>query len=288
MDFGKVRCSVSPQEFQVRLEALRQGVLSSPMEGALVPRTDSLFLATFLRTKSYEVDAALKAVQKYYACVYKNLSFIEGITVRSFESGFNSNVFSLFKHKFNGIRVALVRVKNWKPKEVELKALQMSAMFIFEEYIRNNPDIQENGVAVIFDLEGVRLEHVRQFSVRELRRVVNAIQDGIPIRVAGAHFLNPTKLGWPIFQLALKCLKEKIRKRVQIHYGLESLHKSLDKSLLPESLGGDLNEDEASERHVIDMLIQENPSFEKYWNGAIEKVRFERRVSRKRSHDVMG
>jgi len=75
--------------------------------------------------------------------------------------------------------------------------------------------------------------------------------------------LNPSKLAWPIFQLALKCLKDKIRQRVQIHYGLESLHNSLDKQLLPESLGGDLSEEEASERHVIDMLLQENPPFER-------------------------
>ncbi len=60
----------------------------------------------------------------------------------------------------------------------------------------------------------------------------------------------------------MRFLKEKIRKRVQLHYSFESLHKSLSKDLLPESLGGDLSEEDAAERHVVDNLLENDIPFE--------------------------
>ena len=87
-------------------------------------------------------------------------------------------------------------------------------------------------------------------------------QVGIPVRIAGVHVLNPPKLFWPIYQIATRFLKEKIRKRFQLHYGLESLHKCFSIDMLPVSLGGNLAENEAAEWDTMKDLLEKDIPYE--------------------------
>jgi len=137
---------------------------------------DAIFLSKFIRTKDYNVDAAFLSLQKYYANVYRNLDFIDGISPSQFKSAFDSNTILLLKHSFNRARVAIVRVRNWMPKDVKLRDLQLASVFLAEHYINNDPDIQRNGAAVIFDLAGLRFEHMKKLSVKEVRRIIQTIQ----------------------------------------------------------------------------------------------------------------
>jgi len=115
----------------------------------------------------------LDSVRKYYANINRNFSFVEGIRPSHFKSAFESNFITLLKHNFrNGTnRVGLFRIKKWKPDEVGLRDIQLGTLFIAEQYIQQL-DIQENGLTVIFDMEGLRFEHAWKFTVKEIRRCV--------------------------------------------------------------------------------------------------------------------
>jgi len=143
------------------------------MPGKLVPRTDSKFLSKFIRTKDYNLDKAFTAVQKYYKCVYDNKDFMEGIKPSDFAPAFNSDCFSILKHRFDGVLVAIGRIKNWKPKVITLRDFQLSFIMLAEQYI-NLVDTQENGITVIVDFEGLRFEHLWQASVKEIKRTAQA------------------------------------------------------------------------------------------------------------------
>jgi hypothetical protein len=54
----------------------------------------------------------------------------------------------------------------------------------------------------------------------------------------------------------MKILPEKIRKRIQIHTSLESLHNHIGKSILPKYLGGLLEDEEALDREMVNELVQ--------------------------------
>ncbi len=60
----------------------------------------------------------------------------------------------------------------------------------------------------------------------------------------------------------MKLLKEKIRKRVHLHYSHESLHKCLGRDIMPESLGGHLPESEYIDIKVIEDLLNNDIPYE--------------------------
>jgi hypothetical protein len=82
------------------------------------------------------------------------------------------------------------------------------------------------------------------------------------MRIVGVHVLNAPRIFWPIYKLCMKILPEKIRKRIQIHSSLKSLHDHIDKSILPKYLGGLLEDEEALDREMINELVQADKSYD--------------------------
>jgi len=57
-------------------------------------------------------------------------------------------------------------------------------------------------------------------------------------------------------------VKQKYIDRVHFHENLESLHKHFDKRFLPECLGGDLTEEEATETEVLATVLENDIPYE--------------------------
>ena len=87
-------------------------------------------------------------------------------------------------------------------------------------------------------------------------------QEGLPLKIKGAHFLNPPPLFFPSYHVGIRFLKDKIRKRVQLHNSYESLHKSINKDILPTYYGGSLSEEEATETHVLENILKMDVPYE--------------------------
>jgi len=57
-------------------------------------------------------------------------------------------------------------------------------------------------------------------------------------------------------------VKQKYIDKVHFHENLESLHKHFDKRFLPESLGGDLTEEEAAETDIVENVLKNDIPYE--------------------------
>jgi len=89
-----------------------------------------LFKKKFHRLKDGNIEAALKAVQKYYAYIYRNLDFLDGIKSQHVRDALNYGAFEILKYRFDGVVVSTFRTKYWKPKEVEFREMQLAMMYI--------------------------------------------------------------------------------------------------------------------------------------------------------------
>jgi hypothetical protein len=143
---------------------------------AVVPRTDPAFLSKFIRTKNYDTDLAFKAYVKYYHRIGENLGFIEGARPSLFRKAFLSNTIVVFKNRYQGSRIGMLRVRNFIPKEVTVKDIQMLTLMITEEYVNREPETNEKGVIVIFDLKDLSFDQLRRLNVREVRRIISIVQ----------------------------------------------------------------------------------------------------------------
>jgi len=149
------------------------------LQNEVLPRTDTHFLTKFIRTKDYNLrDAALESVKKYYSFILRNLKALTGLRPSDIDIAFRSNMLFFLKNKLEGSRIVVWRMKNWCSKEFPLKESNRRTMSLMEHYT-TEAEIQENGIYVICDLQGFRLEHLRALcSPMELRTVVQIVLVG--------------------------------------------------------------------------------------------------------------
>ncbi len=80
--------------------------------------------------------------------------------------------------------------------------------------------------------------------------------------MAGLHFLNTPLIFWTIYQVMTRFLKDKLRKRIHFNENANSLHQHIDPKILPRSVGGHLDEDEAFDRTLAPRILKRNIPYE--------------------------
>ncbi len=115
------------------------------------------------------MNAALKAVQNYYAFIFRNKSLLEEIRLQNLETVLQANIISLLKLSWEKAPIIVFRAQNWKPTEVTIRTVHQVIILLFEHFSKQ-PQVQENGLYMIADLKGFRFEHFWAFSgVKEIR-----------------------------------------------------------------------------------------------------------------------
>lgn len=101
------------------------------------------------------------------------------------------------------------------------------------------PETQVNGAVVIFDMDGLSLQQTWQFTPQFAKRIVDWLQDCVPMRVKAIHIINQPKIFNVVFALFKPFLREKLRSRIIFH-GTDrpSLHKHISPKCLPPCYGG--------------------------------------------------
>lgn len=110
---------------------------------------------------------------------------------------------------------------------------------IFLEAATLEPETQVHGACVIFDMEGLSLQQTWQFTPAFAKRIVDWLQDSVPMRIKGIHIVNQPKIFQIVFALFKPFLREKLRNRIYFHgTDLASLHKHISPKSLPPKYGG--------------------------------------------------
>jgi hypothetical protein len=104
------------------------------------------------------------------------------------------------------------------------------------------PATQIHGAVVIFDMDGLSLQQTWQFTPPFAKRIVDWLQDSVPLRVKAIHIVNQPKIFNMVFQLFKPFLREKLRGRLVFHgTDRESLFKFMDPKVLPKRYDGILD-----------------------------------------------
>lgn len=128
--------------------------------------------------------------------------------------------------------------ERWKHKEVSLdEAFKGCAVFM--EAAMLEPETQVNGSVVIFDMDGLSLQQTWQFTPPFAKRIVDWLQDSVPMRIKAIHIVNQPKIFNIVFALFKPFLREKLRSRIIFHgTDRDSLHSHMSPKCLPPNYGG--------------------------------------------------
>lgn len=104
------------------------------------------------------------------------------------------------------------------------------------------PETQVNGAVVIFDMDGLSLQQTWQFTPAFAKRIVDWLQDAVPLRVKAIHIINQPKIFNIVFALFKPFLREKLRNRIYFHStDRVSLHKHMSPECLPLNYDGTID-----------------------------------------------
>lgn len=146
--------------------------------------------------------------------------------------------------------------ERWKHKEVSLDEV-FKGCVIFLEAATLEPETQVHGAVVIFDMNGLSMQQVWQFTPAFAKRIVDWLQDSVPLRIKAIHIVNQPKIFNVVFALFKPFLREKLRNRIYFHGSdLASLHKHMSPKCLPAAYGGNSEFPRVDGDQWYDMLQQ--------------------------------
>nr|XP_013101550.1 unnamed protein product [Stomoxys calcitrans] len=95
------------------------------------------------------------------------------------------------------------------------------------------------GFVIIIDVSGVKFGHIARINLLHLKKLVYFLQEALPTRLIGVHFVNPSSVLEKLMALIHLFIKKELKDSFIAHSNLESLHKHIPRHILPQEYGGD-------------------------------------------------
>ncbi|XP_014253367.1 alpha-tocopherol transfer protein-like isoform X2 [Cimex lectularius] len=207
------------------------------------PYDHEAFLIRFLRPTKFYPKSAFELAKRYFEFKNKHKNIYDGLVPSKEPNVFSHEVINVLpKRDQFGRRILVLSLgKKWKHNKVCLDEVYKGAVLFMEAAVYE-PETQICGAVVIFDMAGLSLQQTMQFTPPFAKRIVDWLQDCIPIRVKGIHIINQPYIFNMVFALFKPFLREKLKSRIYFHgTDRKSFHKHVDPSCLPEEYGGTLD-----------------------------------------------
>lgn len=206
------------------------------------PLDNDAWLIRFLRPTKYYPESALKLIKSYYSFKVKHADVYANLTPGREINIFQQNILTVLPHRDqHGRRILVLELgKKWKHNKCSLDEVFKGCVLYLEAAVLE-PVTQIAGAVVIFDMDGLSLQQTWQFTPPFAKRIVDWLQDAIPLRLKNLHVVNQPYIFNMVFALFKPFLREKLKSRIIFHgTDRKSLHKYLSPKCLPENYGGTL------------------------------------------------
>lgn len=237
-EIAKKELRETPEQVKESIAKLRELLKGKP---ELFFRDDDEILTIFLRPCKYYPESALALMERVANFKVKYANIIGNVMPDDEKKiMLEQNVVNvLVDRDQNGRRILVANEgAQWNTKEVS--GDQMFRLFYLVHVLAMlEPETQVRGVIVILDFEGLTMKQVAQLTPSFSMRLLNFIQDAMPLRLKEVHIVKQPfifNIVWKVFQ---PFIKDKLKARLHFHGSdLKSLHKHMDPEFLPENYGG--------------------------------------------------
>lgn len=229
------------------------------------PLDNDAWLVRFLRPTKFYPESAHKLIKEYYKFKYKHKDIYEGLIPSREKNVFDQNVLLVLPNRDQlGRRILILELgKKWKPKKCPLDDV-FKGIVLFLEGAMYEPATQIAGAEVIFDMDGLTMQQAWQFTPQFAKRIVDWLQDSVPVRIKGLHIVNQPFVFNMVFALFKPFLREKLRSRIYFHgTDRDSLHQHLSSKCLPDVYGGTFPLPNISSNEWYDLLKHCDEEYEK-------------------------
>nr|XP_033334939.1 alpha-tocopherol transfer protein-like isoform X2 [Megalopta genalis] len=245
----------SPELQKESIEKLRE--LLKAETKLKVPLDNDSWLIRFLRPCKYYPESALKLVQNYYSFKVKHENVYKGLKPSREKNIFDHNILTVLPNRDqHGRRILIIELgKKWKHNKCSLDEV-FKGCVLYVEAAMLEPTTQIAGAVVIFDMDGLTLQQTWQFNPPFAKRILDWLQEAVPLRVKNIHIINQPYVFNMVFALFKPFLKEKLKNRIIFHgTDRKSLHQYLSPKCLPDCYGGTLQIPRVTGPQWLELLL---------------------------------
>lgn len=228
------------------------------------PLDNESWLIRFLRPCKYYPESALKLVKEYYSFKVKHENVYANLKPSNEKNIFEQNILTVLPNRDqHGRRILILELgKKWKHNKVSLDEVFKGAV-IYLEAAMLEPTTQIAGAVVILDMDGLSLQQTWQFTPPFAKRLVDWLQDAVPLRIKNIHIINQPYIFNMVFALFKPFLRQKLKDRIIFHgTDRKSLQKYMSINSLPECYGGTLKLPRISGSQWYELLMMCDKEYE--------------------------
>lgn len=204
------------------------------------PLNSEAWLIRFLRPCKYYPESAHKLIKQYYNFKLKHSNIYDNLMPSREKNIFDQNILTvLINRDQHGRRILILELgKKWKHNKCSLDEVYKGCV-MFLEMAMLEQITQIAGAIVIFDMDGLSLQQTWQFTPPFAKRIVDLLQDAMPLRIKNIHVINQPYVFNMVFALFKPFLREKLKNRIIFHgTDRKSLHQYISPKCLPICYGG--------------------------------------------------
>jgi len=229
-----------------------------------VPLDNDLWLIKFLRPCKYYPKSTRDLIKRYYHFKVKHANVYDGLMPSKEKNIFEHNILTVQPNRDQfGRRILVIELgKKWKHKKCTLDEVYKGCV-LFLEAATLEPATQVAGAIVIFDMDGLSLQQTWQFTPPFAKRIVDWLQEAIPLRIKNIHIVNEPYIFNVVFALFKPFLREKLKNRIIFHgTDRKSLHQYISPECLPENYGGTLDVPRVDGKDWLELLLLSDKEYE--------------------------
>ncbi|XP_047544420.1 clavesin-2-like [Vanessa atalanta] len=236
---ARLELNENPKVLEESIRHLKQWISTQPH---LRVRTDDQWLAAFLRGCKFRLDQTKIKLDLYFS-IRSTAPYLYSVKY------YEPKVMDIIN---TGATLILPKTKNqadprvilYRIGKIDLKQytiIDIMSVLVLQEQIcfMEDDNFVVAGTVNVVDLEGAKLGHYTQTSIKQLRNLVAANQDAVPVRIKAIHFLNAPFFFETFFGIVRRFMNEKSKKRIIVHNkNMESFYEHVPREILPEEYGG--------------------------------------------------
>lgn len=220
------------------LQKFRERVLAQ--RGLECP-TDDAFLLRFMRARKFDLDRALALLKRYYEVRNEYLDMFSDFKPSTVKQVYDDQVVTRLPGTDpNGSAIIYVRPGKWNTEKYAIMDVMKANVLQLDKTLQEEA-VQINGVIVIVNLKEVGWQHLKNMNPFVAKRFTSVLQDALPCRLKGIHYVNVPQIFDTVFSLIRQFLKKKVQERVKISAQPDYLLDLLGADVLPDDLGGKLD-----------------------------------------------
>lgn len=205
-----------------------------------LPKIEDQELALFLHSNYYRLEPTKSTIETYYTIrthVPEFFSNRDPLGTKELRKSFQTlTCMVLDGHTREGHKIIYGRLIDFEPSNYVYNDGMKYLNMVIDLWLRTEGTTA--GHVILFDTKNVAFGHVGRLSPMGLKKFLVYLQDALPVRLKGLHFMNTSSVMDVILNMMKPFMKKELMDMLHMHSTSESLDKFIPLDVLPNEVGG--------------------------------------------------